>query len=246
LMFVDAVALSVFSNMHAELTVMLGFALENNKKVFCCLFDRGYYDSKVIGILNKMKMKYLMLVPKKMKKLLDEHKKDKFFVVEKYLVGKSKTETKLVVYKDERFDWVFATNMKFHDALNMIKLYKKRWNIETGFRVCDEARVKTKSMRIVVRYFLFLCGIVLYNLWKEVYPEISFKKLIQIIANEHVRKEGFGNGFLCGHLTGLNVLCIGMANVSAFTYACFYRNECYSYDSPFYSYSNNGLAPVVC
>ncbi len=161
MIFLDVAPLSVFSNISSEVTIMLDFALQNNKNVFCCLFDRGYYDSKVIRILNRMKLNYLMLVPKKMKKLLDEHKKDKFFVVEKYPVGKRKTETRLVVYKDDDFDWVFATSMKFHDVLNMIKLYKKRWNIETGFRVCDEARVKTKSMRIVVRYFLFLCGIVL-------------------------------------------------------------------------------------
>lgn len=207
MIFLDAAPLSVFSTISSEVTIMLDFALHNNKNVFSCLFDRGYYNSKIIGILNKMKLNYLMLVPKKMKKLLDEHKNEKFFVVEKYAVGKAKTETKLVVYKDDEFDWVFATSMKFHDALNMIKLYKKRWNIETGFRVCDEARIKTKSMHIVVRYFLFLCGIVLYNLWKESYPEISFKKLIQIIANEHFIREGFSKGYLCGYLAGMGVLC---------------------------------------
>lgn len=246
MIFLDAAPLSVFSNISSEVTTMLDFALQNNKNVFSCLFDRGYYNSKVIGILNRMKLNYLMLVPKKMKKLLDEHKNEKFFVVEKYAVGKAKTETRLVVYKNDDFDWVFATSMKFRDATNMIKLYKKRWNIETGFRVCDEARIKTKSMHIEVRYFFFLCGIVLYNLWKESYPEISFKRLIQMLANENYKNEWYDKGFAYGFLSCIEFMLIEKNGFFAVTSVDYYENAIGLRQSALFYCSNNGLAPVVC
>lgn len=246
MIFIDAAPLSVFSNISSEVTIMLNFALQNNKNVFSCLFDRGYYNSKIIGILNNMKLNYLMLVPKKMKKLLDEHKSEKFFVVEKYPVGKNKTETRLFVYKDDDFDWVFATGMKFHDALNMIKLYKKRWNIETGFRVCDEVRVKTKSMNIIVRYFFFLCGIVLYNLWKESYPEISFKRLIQMLADENYKNEWYDKGFAYGFLSCLEFMLIEKNGFFAAISVDSYETAIGLGQSTLFYCSNNGLAPVVC
>ena len=37
-----------------------------------------------------------------------------------------------------------------------IKTYKKRWRIETSFRVQDEATIKCKSKEMKIRYFLFM------------------------------------------------------------------------------------------
>ena len=159
--------------------------------------------------------------------------------------GNGKTETRLVVYKDDDFDWVFATSMKFRDASNMIKLYKKRWNIETGFRVCDEARVKTKSMRIVVRYFLFLCGIVLYDLWKEIYPQITFKKLIQLLAEEHARDVWHREGFAGGYLAAIEDLNSQRNGFASFCAGFCINGECL-HNRLSYSCLDNGLAPVVC
>ncbi len=74
--FIDAVPMPVFSDRTTVLAAMLNFALANNKNIFCVLFDRGFYDSKIIGLLNRMRLKYLMLVPQigNMKQILDEHK----------------------------------------------------------------------------------------------------------------------------------------------------------------------------
>jgi len=43
------------------------------------------------------------------------------------------------------FDWAFATNQDGINLNYIIPTYKGRWRIETGFRVQDEARIKSKS-----------------------------------------------------------------------------------------------------
>lgn len=203
--FIDAVPMPVFSDRTTVLAAMLNFALANNKNIFCVLFDRGFYDSKIIIMLNRLCLNYLMLVPQigNMKHVLDEHK-DAFFNIQYLVNGIAKTN--IFVFREEKFVWIFATNLKFRNALNMIRIYKMRWNIETGFRVCDEARIKTKSMHIEVRYFFFLCSIVLYNIWKELYPKMAFKRMIQIAACEHCKEKQFEKGFLCGCEYGMAVL----------------------------------------
>ena len=58
--------------------------------------------------------------------------------------------------KSERnYDWVFATNVEETLLENVVVTYKKRWRIETQFRVQDEARIKCKSKEMKVRYFYF-------------------------------------------------------------------------------------------
>ena len=47
-----------------------------------------------------------------------------------------------------------------------MRYYKKRWGIETTFRVQDEVRIKTKSLRPLIRFALFLFECMLYNLWQ--------------------------------------------------------------------------------
>ncbi|NQE53074.1 hypothetical protein C5S29_05735 [ANME-1 cluster archaeon GoMg3.2] len=44
------------------------------------------------------------------------------------------------------FDWVFATNIKYDKIFRYVRYYKKRWGIETTFRVQDEVKIKTKSL----------------------------------------------------------------------------------------------------
>jgi len=87
-------------------------------------------------------------------------------------------KTTLVIIRDEKFDWKFVTNLRFVDFVKYIKVYKKRWNIETGFRVADEAKIKTKSLDIRVRYFLFLVALILYNIWYFLGKPVTFKRFV--------------------------------------------------------------------
>jgi len=101
-------------------------------------------------------------------------------------------ETKIVVIKSQFYNrkksewqdcfWCFATNLRKETGL--IKFYKQRWQIETDFRVHDEARIKSKSNNPIIRYFYFLTSLVLVANWQVnriFYPRICFKKYLKII-----------------------------------------------------------------
>ena len=55
----------------------------------------------------------------------------------------------------------FATNMPIQDA----ELYSKRWGIETGYRMIEEMRARTRSNKTVSRIFCFLYSVVMFNAW---------------------------------------------------------------------------------
>lgn len=177
--FVDAVPLSVFSDSKKILREMLSH-LKTVVWIQAVLLDRGFNDGEITDMLKNLGLKYLMLYKETSKvKLLIE--KTKNYSRQKYLIG-NRHETNLVIIKQtegKKIVWVFATNLD--RCFSYIRLYKKRWNIETGFRVCDEARIKTKSRKIETRYFLFLIAFLFYNGWKTLCKE-PLKKILMGIA----------------------------------------------------------------
>ena len=75
---------------------------------------------------------------------------------------KNKVETEIALVKEVLgYDWVFATDLRIKDIRKYVAIYKRRWNIETMFRVHDEARIKTKSKVPIVRLFYFLISLLL-------------------------------------------------------------------------------------
>jgi hypothetical protein len=83
--------------------------------------------------------------------------------------GKEKSEwhpstTIMVRIVDEEVAWCYATNQK--PSLILCMKYPKRWNLETGFRVHDEARIKSKSLNSKIRFFYHLLGMLLIILWR--------------------------------------------------------------------------------
>ena len=100
----------------------------------------------------------------------------------KYKKDKSshKAETGIALAKDvEGYDWVFATNVFLRDARKYVGLYRKRWNIETMFRVHDEARIKSKSVNPLIRLFYFMVSMLLLFIWNLSFKEkYTFKKFV--------------------------------------------------------------------
>ena len=156
------------------------------------LFDRGFYIGELIDYLSTEKIRYLIFVPQNdaMKRYISQTKTIASFLHEiKYNKRKSwwKVQTRTVVIKDliknkENYYWCFATNLM--QSLYLISKYKQRWQIETDFRVHDEARIKTKSNELIVRYFYFLTSLVLLANWEVnrlLHPEICFKKYLKFV-----------------------------------------------------------------
>jgi len=180
---------------------VINYCLEHIKeivgKISLIIFDRGFYDKDLMYELQQNKFPYLIFVPKQKdkKEILYPLEKDEHIVTywEKE-VKKNKTkftfDTMLVFLKeiyskkcDKEFDWVFATNVEEVALGDIISTYRKRWRIETQFRVQDDATIKCKSKEIKIRYFIFLFEQLLQTQWVCFYKnEVSFK---QFIINMH-------------------------------------------------------------
>ncbi len=174
------------------------------------LFDRGYYDKDLMYELSRNNYPYLIFVPKcesKKDVLENLNKGEQRIVIYNFVVNKDKTkyygETLLTFLKeiydprsDKEYDWIFATNVKEVVLSNIIKTYKKRWRIETSFRIHDDAKIKCKSSEMKIRYFLFLFQQILQSQWMCFYKEeVSFKQFIiemhktckELVANPNKR-----------------------------------------------------------
>lgn len=163
------------------------------------LFDRGFYHWHLIDYLNNRRERrswpYLIFVPqnKAIKKYIEqtEGKLGVFVHEGDYKKDKSKwrPKTKIVVLKGatknkkgEPIDWCFATNQRAE--LQLVRTYRKRWNIETGFRIHDEAKIKTKSSNMLIRFFNHLVGMLFILIWRMKrlkQPRLSFKRQLKII-----------------------------------------------------------------
>lgn len=167
------------------------------KRIELILFDRGFYDKDLMYELTKLEYPYLIFVPKHDDKKsilypLDEGAQ--VAIYNEFEVNKDKStyagENIMVFLKqifdprsEKKYDWVFATNVKWVLLEKIISTYKKRWRIETQFRVQDEAKIKCKSSDMQIRYFLFLFEQMLQVQWMCFYKEeASFKEFIIAMA----------------------------------------------------------------
>lgn len=170
------------------------------------LFDRGFYDKDLMYELIQLKYPFLIFVPKhhdKKEILYPLEEGEKFTVIWDGELSKDKTKCNFDFYltfmkqiystrAQTSFDWVFATNIDTIKLEEMITIYRKRWRIETCFRVQDEAQIKCKSKEMKIRYFFFMFEQMLQTQWVCFYKgEVSFKGfLIEMskLANELVKK----------------------------------------------------------
>ena len=160
-------------------------------KINLILFDRGFYDKDLMYELTKLNYPYLIFVPKHKdkKEILYPMKiEEQVAIYNDFKVNKNQSkyagENILIFLKqiydpksEKNYDWVFATNVEELLLENLVITYKKRWRIETQFRVQDEARIKCKSTEMKVRYFFFMFEQMLQTIWMCFYKdEASFKE----------------------------------------------------------------------
>lgn len=163
-LFVDAVPISIFTNEVRVVKEIITRLLECGITIEVVLVDRGFAnDSKILSLFNELSLRYLGLYPK-----LENVKKILLQCGRKAVIPFSVrgVKTTLIVRKTTNIDWTFVTNIELDKVEKYTRIYRKRWNIETGFSKQDEARIMTKSVLTGVRYFYFLVAMLLYNEWK--------------------------------------------------------------------------------
>jgi len=170
------------------------------KKIRLALFDRGFYIGELIDYLEANKIKYIIRIPEKtgiIRKYFEETPEfGKYSHQMSYTKKKSrwKLRTTIVICKQigtdsngNLIDWIFATNINFRTRAEYVYYYKRRWQIETNYRVEDEAHIKSKSTNYLIRYFYFLVSLLLHVFWivnKNIKYYAPFKKYLDNIEQE--------------------------------------------------------------
>ncbi len=134
------------------------------------VMDRGFYDGNLIKRLNEERIPYLIRarISKTMRSIIAGL--DTKWAAIKYNVGESPVNpgvrTTLVIGKDKDLDWALVTNRLPEQVWRLRHYYKKRWNIENIFQVCDGINVHTNSTEIEKKFFCFIISCLIYNLWQ--------------------------------------------------------------------------------
>lgn len=166
------------------------------------VLDRGFYHAHLIDYLNGKRREYsypyLILVPerKAQKKYIQQTRDANLFLASykhnfKHRKDKScwKTSATIAVrIVDDKIAWCYATNQKV--TLKLVMNYPKRWMMETGFRVHDEARIKSKSKNLFIRFFYHLVSMLLIVLWKlnNKIKAVVFKRFLKQIEEYYTFK----------------------------------------------------------
>ena len=150
-------------------------------RIKCVLIDRGFYGTNVFNKLEQLGVKYLMPCKSdgRTNKMFDEHLKSDY-EVEPYSCSNLKKEYAdfnliMIRLKDGK-EIGYVTNMHFiklHRAKYYIELYKRRWNIETGYRLQNMFLAKTCSIDASVRLFYFCYAVALHNLWVMIKSKVQ-------------------------------------------------------------------------
>lgn len=193
-------------NMATSVCFCLSLLQPMVRSIKLVLFDRGFYSKELMLTLSKTGYPYLIFVPKNervKRELAEMAEAERKKIHYEFKLNKDKTilrgKTTLALLKKifepsngKSFDWAFATNQDEIDLDYIIPTYKGRWRIETGFRVQDEARIKSKSKDMRIRFFFFVYEQVLQLLWAVLYKEeLSFKAFVIAMyemSNERVAR----------------------------------------------------------
>jgi len=164
------------------------------------LFDRGFYIAHLIDYMENKRggdpTPYLMFIKRTeaVKRYIDQ---TEFFEVFHHVFDYSKNmsgwkpSANIMVWKPDPIvypdvAWPFITNQKLD--IETIDKYPKRWGHETGFRVHDEARIKSKSPNPLVRFFYHLLGMLLIILWRlqsEKKYHMVFKRFLKSVEYKY-------------------------------------------------------------
>ena len=142
-------------------------------KIDKAYLDRGFDRAKVINVLKKHNIKFIM--PKirspTVKSWFDKSSGSKSRIVKDFQIGRGKDTAfvNLLLVDDKLgIKRAFICNFDFAPQLayRFYGMYGKRWGIETSYRnVAHDFKPRTTTNNYYIRLFYFLFSCCLYNLW---------------------------------------------------------------------------------
>ena len=145
--------------------------------------DREFFHTVPISTTCKLNTKFVMAAKsnQKINAILAEHKEMFGYTSTtfEYQFGKGGPTFNIVAVVNPKYDptkkkgkgnneyHLFATNLKIISISEFIKIvpeeYRRRWNIETGYRVKNTFKIRTCSKSPVVRTLYFILQCILFN-----------------------------------------------------------------------------------
>ena len=148
------------------------------------LIDRGFYSVDVMNKLDELGVRYLMPAIKneRIKRAIEEHHNGLIPNMVRFSIRNASEQQAffgLMIYPKkgaketdpvhERYI-AFATNMPYKQAFRLFPEipdeYRRRWGIETGYRVQNQVKAKTTSTNFTVRLVYQMLSVIVYNLWQ--------------------------------------------------------------------------------
>ncbi len=173
---------------NADIVEYLIGTVERYVKIWGVLLDGGFYGVEVIKRLDKLNVKYVIRADKskKLDNRLKRANKEKGHK-SPWTVNKGAETTLVAVYdkkkNSEKEEWhAWVTNIDASPK-KIGEIYKRRWGIETGYRVKGDFQANTCSRNFTVRIMYSLLAICLYNLWVLINLLYDFEIIKMAVAN---------------------------------------------------------------
>jgi hypothetical protein len=132
-------------------------------KVKLLLFDRGYYSIDLIRYLDGCGLKYIIHIPWHGKPLGAGVDRLHTTTTRKKKMGEQAT-FRLVTVRQKGKLLIFATNTSLGRRW-VRRMFRRRWGIETSYRLIGLFLAKTTSRLYRLRLLYFFLAVLLYNLW---------------------------------------------------------------------------------
>ena len=146
-----------------HVTELLNQTFKLGVKVKLLLFDRGYYSVDLMRHLDSLGVSYVVQLPSRIKGM--KGGEDRLYTTRTHKRRRGEQVSfRLVTLKDEGKLFVFATNTNLKPR-KIRKLFRKRWGIETSYRMIRKFHAKTTSKLYRLRTLYFYLAVMLYNLW---------------------------------------------------------------------------------
>lgn len=153
-------------------------------KVKLLLFDRGYYSVDLIRYIDSLGVGYVIQLPYRIKGLKEGD--DRVYTTRTHKRRKSEQVSfRLITLRDEGKLFVFATNTSLKPE-KMREVFRKRWGIETSYRMMRKFHPKTTSKLYRLRILYFYLAVILYNLWVLLNYEHKERRIFAEMLKLHV------------------------------------------------------------
>jgi len=142
-------------------------------KVGTVYMDREFFNRKVLSKMNEHKLDFIIAAKsnKRIKEMLEMHRKeygDTSTVFEYKFKGGGPAFNIVAMWDQEKGYILFATNKILSSIDIFVKQippeYRKRWNIETGYRVKNDFKIRTFSKSPVARTLFFVVQCIMHNI----------------------------------------------------------------------------------